>query len=64
MDDASDEIIQRRIRAYEESTRELIDHYADRRAAINAAQAPVKVTRDILSVIVAHPEWLHHTGEE
>jgi adenylate kinase len=64
MDDASDEVIQRRIRAYEESTRELIDHYADRRAAINAAQAPVKVTRDILSVIVAHPEWLHHTGEE
>jgi adenylate kinase len=64
MDDASDEIIQRRIRAYEESTRELIDHYADRRAAINAAQAPVKVTRDILSVIAAHPEWLHHTGEE
>jgi adenylate kinase len=64
MDDASDEIIQRRIRAYEESTRELIDHYADRRAAINAAQAPVKVTRDILGVIVAHPEWLHHTGEE
>ena len=64
MDDASDEIIQRRIRAYEESTRELIDHYADRRSAISAAQAPVKVTRDILSVIVAHPEWLHHTGEE
>jgi adenylate kinase len=64
MDDASDEIIQRRIRAYEESTRDLVDHYADRRAAINAAQAPVKVTRDILSVIVAHPEWLHHTGEE
>ena len=64
MDDASDEIIQRRIRAYEESTRELIEHYADRRAAINAAQAPVKVTRDILGVIVAHPEWLHHTGEE
>jgi adenylate kinase len=64
MDDASDDIIQRRIRAYEESTRDLVDHYADRRAAINAAQAPVKVTRDILSVIVAHPEWLHHTGEE
>jgi len=64
MDDASDEIIQRRIRAYEESTRDLVDHYAQRRAAINAAQAPVKVTRDILGVIVAHPEWLHHTGEE
>lgn len=64
MDDASDEIIQRRLRAYEKSTRGLVNHYADRRAAIEAAQAPVKVTRDILSVIVAHPEWLHHTGED
>lgn len=64
MDDASDEVIQRRIRTYEESTRELVDHFADRRAAINANQAPVKVTLDILSVIVAHPEWLHPASEE
>ncbi|MCB1204375.1 MAG: nucleoside monophosphate kinase [Verrucomicrobiae bacterium] len=64
MDDASDEVIQRRIRTYEESTRELVDHFADRRAAINANQAPVKVTLDILSVIVAHPEWLHSNPEE
>lgn len=63
LDDASDEVIQRRIRTYEESTRELIDHYADRRAAINANQAPAKVTHDILSVIVAHPEWLHHAED-
>ncbi len=64
LDDASDEVIQRRIRTYEESTRELVAHYADRRAEINANQAPAKVTHDILGVIVAHPEWLHHTGEE
>lgn len=63
LDDASDEIIQRRIRTYEESTRELVDYYADRRAAINANQPPVKVTHDILSVIVAHPEWMHLAEE-
>ncbi len=64
LDDASDETIQRRLRTYEESTRELIEHYADRRAAINANQAPVKVTHDILGVIVARPEWLRRAGEE
>lgn len=63
LDDASDEIIHRRIRAYEESTRDLADHYADRRAAINANQAPAKVTHDILSVIVAHPEWFPHAED-
>lgn len=63
LDDASDEVIQRRIRAYEESTRELVEHYADRRAAIHANQAPAKVTHDILSVIVANPEWLHHAED-
>jgi adenylate kinase len=64
VDDASDEIIQRRLRAYEDSTRGLVDRYADRRAAINAAQPPAKVTHDILSVIVAHPEWFARAGED
>lgn len=63
LDDTSDETIQRRIRTYEESTRELIEHYSDRRAAIHANQAPAKVTHDILSVIVAHPEWLQHAED-
>lgn len=64
IDDASDEIIQRRLRAYEESTRDLVDHYGDRRAAINANQAPAKVTHDILAVIVGHPEWFVPAAEE
>lgn len=64
LDDASDEVIQRRIRTYEESTRELIELYADRRADINANQSPVKVTHDILAVIVDHPEWFHPAAEE
>lgn len=64
LDDASDEIIQRRIRTYEESTRELVEHYADRRAEINANQAPVEVTRDILGVITGHPDWLHPSADE
>jgi len=63
LDDASDETIQRRIRTYEESTRELVEHYADQRSAINANQAPAKVTHDILSVIVSRPEWLHHAED-
>ncbi len=64
LDDASDEVIQRRIRTYEESTRELVDHYADRRAEIHASQAPVNVTYDILRVIVSHPEWFQQAVEE
>lgn len=62
MDDASEEIIQRRIRNYEDSTRDLVAHYSDRRADINANQAPVKVTHDILSVILSHPEWQQFTA--
>ncbi len=60
LDDASDEIIQRRIRTYEESTRELVDHYADRRSEVNANQTPIKVTKDILTVITSHPDWFPH----
>lgn len=63
IDDASEEVIQKRIRTYEEETKELIEHYADRRADIDANQAPVKVTHDILSVILSHPEWQEFAGE-
>lgn len=64
IDDGSEEVIQRRIRTYEESTRELVEHYGDRRANINANQAPVKVTHDILSVILSHPEWQAHQSDD
>lgn len=63
MDDASEEVIQKRIRTYEEETKSLTEHYADRRTDINANQAPVKVTHDILGAIVEHQEWQHFSGE-
>lgn len=63
LDDASDDVIHRRIRTYEESTRELIDYYADRRSDINANQPPWKVTHDILAAIVGHPEWFQHDDD-
>ncbi|MDF1853384.1 MAG: nucleoside monophosphate kinase [Verrucomicrobiales bacterium] len=63
MDDASEEVIQRRIRTYEDETKGLLDHYADRRADINANQVPIKVTNDILTEILRHPEWQIFAGE-
>ncbi|MEM7601111.1 MAG: nucleoside monophosphate kinase, partial [Verrucomicrobiota bacterium] len=63
MDDASEEVIKKRIRTYEDETKELIEHYSDRRADINANQPPIKVTHDILSVILNHPEWQEFSGE-
>jgi len=63
IDDASEEVIQRRIRNYEAETKSLIDHYADRCANINANQAPVHVTHDILRAILDHPEWTQLSGE-
>ncbi|MEM7698627.1 MAG: nucleoside monophosphate kinase [Verrucomicrobiota bacterium] len=63
MDDASEEVIQRRIRTYEEETKGLLEHYRDRRADINANQPPVKVTYDILEVVINHPEWQQFTAE-
>ena len=63
MDDASEEVIQKRIRTYEEETKELLERYSDRRTDINADQAPIKVTHDILGAILDHPEWQEFAGE-
>lgn len=63
IDDASEEVIQRRIRTYEQETKGLLEHYSDRRADIDANQVPVKVTHDILSVVLNHPEWQIFAGE-
>jgi adenylate kinase len=63
LDDASEEVIQRRIRTYEEETKGLLDYYSDRRADINANQVPIKVTHDILSEVLSHPEWQIFAGE-
>lgn len=63
MDDASEEVIQRRIKTYEDETKALVDHYSDRRTDIDANQAPIKVAHDILGAILEHPEWQHFAGE-
>jgi len=62
MDDASEEIITRRIQTYEEETRALVDFYSDVRSDINANQPPVQVISDILKVITNHPEWQEFAG--
>lgn len=41
----------------------LIDYYADRCANIDANQTPVRVTYDILRVILDHPEQTQLGGE-
>jgi len=63
MDDASEETIKRRIRTYEEETKGLLSHFADCCVAIDANQAPVKVTRDVLDVIVNDPRWREFATE-
>lgn len=59
MDDASEEVILRRIKTYEEETKELLDYYADVRSDIDASQTPVEVLDDILQVILSLPDWKH-----
>ena len=63
LDDANGEVIRNRIKRYEEETKELLEFYDDRRADINANQAPVHVLDDILQVAFKHPEWQQFAGE-
>jgi adenylate kinase len=63
MDDAIDDVIQKRIKTYEDETKGLLDFYSDRRTDINANQFPLKVTHDILGEILNHPEWQEFVGE-
>ena len=51
------------IRNYEAEMKSLIDYYADRCANIDANQTPVRVTYDILRVILDHPEQTQLGGE-
>ncbi len=62
MDDASEEVIKKRIRTYEEETKELVKFYGDVRSDINANQPPIQVLSDILKVILNHPEWQEFAG--
>lgn len=64
MDDASEEVILKRFKTYEDETKELLDYYSDVRADINAIQAPVKVLDDILQVILSHRDWQKFVGAD
>jgi len=62
IDDASEDVIARRIRTYEEETKELLDYYAPVCSNIDANQTPVHVLDDILKVILNHTEWQEFAG--
>lgn len=63
-DDASDEVIQKRIRTYEEESKPILDYYSqgiyegkDVVTLIDASHPPAKVIHDILSRIMELEAW-------
>jgi adenylate kinase len=50
-DDASEEVIRKRLATYEEETRPVMDFYSNMVTEVDALQPPVKVLKDILDVI-------------
>jgi adenylate kinase len=50
-DDASEEVILKRLATYEEETKPVLDFYSSRVTDVDALQPPVKVLQDILEVI-------------
>ena len=58
IDDASDAVIEDRIKTYEEETKPLIDFYHDSIITdIDASQEPVKVLHDIISKLIKLPVY-------
>ncbi|HEY1476467.1 MAG TPA: nucleoside monophosphate kinase [Chthoniobacterales bacterium] len=51
LDDASEEVIRKRLACYEEETKPVLNFYSDGVTEIDALQPPVKVLQDILVVI-------------
>ena len=51
LDDASEEVIRKRLACYEEETKPVLNFYSDVVTEIDALQPPVKVLQDILVVI-------------
>ena len=57
-DDASEEVIQKRFRTYEEETKPILDYYkGDRVVDIDASQPPAKVLYDMLGEIMKLDAW-------
>jgi adenylate kinase len=58
LDDASDEVIARRIRTYEEESKPVLQHYPDELVCqIDAQQPPVLVLHAVLQRIINLPVW-------
>ena len=58
LDDANDDVIDRRVKTYEEESKELLDYYPKKIiTAIDAEHPPVKVLAGILEGIMQLPEW-------
>src|ERR1700757_1498305 len=51
LDDASEEVIRKRLATYEAETKPVLDYYTGRVTTVDALQPPVKVLNDILTVI-------------
>ena len=63
LDDASDEVIARRIKTYEEESKQILEYYtADKICMIDATQPPVIVLREILNRITSLPSWIEASG--
>lgn len=58
LDDASDEVIARRVKTYEEESKALLSYYPrEIITEIDAAHSPLRVLADILNDIMKVPEW-------
>jgi adenylate kinase len=63
-DDASDDVIDRRIRTYEETSKPMLDYYHRHQIMeIDATVSPPKVLCDILNRITNRPDWMDHIRE-
>ncbi len=64
LDDASDEVIENRMRQYEEETKQLLDYYSPEILTnINAQQPPIKVLQDIIYTVTSLRVW-QETADE
>jgi adenylate kinase len=63
-DDASDEVIDRRIKTYESESKPMLAYYDKHLVTdINAERSPVQVLCDILIRISNRPDWMEHIRE-